>query len=200
MPHTYTSAHSPSRILLLRIVLLTLLFCPLFSSLSEEKAVSLLSFEQLKKLGPSFKSSSEPPRLASDSYAATTASALEFDNRGFGSDFDSEWDSKSVDVIDLGKRFPQRQRGQLRESSTQTEPVQDEAFDWDLSDRADIETQTVPPTRRASPTNPAGYDANLLLQDAIVQTDQGRSAGGGCPGSVHRGTSNRHSFSYVASS
>ena len=39
-----------------------------------------------------------------------------------------------------------------RSSECQTDPVNDfeSAFDWDLSDRADIETQTNPPTRATS--------------------------------------------------
>ena len=55
--------------------------------------------------------------------------------------------------------------------------MKDDAFDWDLSDRADCETQTVPPTR-ANSTLGGGiiysYTANFDLesQDAIVQTDQ----------------------------
>ena len=50
-------------------------------------------------------------------------------------------------------------------------------FDWDLSDKTDCETQTVPPTR-ANSTLGGGiiysYTANfdLQFQDAIVQTDQ----------------------------
>ena len=38
----------------------------------------------------------------------------------------------------------------LKTSSTQTDPVQDEAFDWDLSDKTEVETQTVPPSRSNS--------------------------------------------------
>ena len=65
----------------------------------------------------------------------------------------------------------------LRSTECQTDPVKDEAFDWDLSDKTDCETQTVPPTR-ANSTLGGGiiysYTANfdLQLQDAIVQTDQ----------------------------
>ncbi len=75
----------------------------------------------------------------------------------------------------------------------QTDPVNDEsAFDWDLSDRTDSETQTLPPTRAGSTTLYSGaavavkdslasdgvgqvslaYSDQHLLQDAIVQTDQ----------------------------
>ena len=60
--------------------------------------------------------------------------------------------------------------------------MQDEsAFDWDLSDRTDTETQTNPPTRATSTNNeggtpgcPGSGDAHALpeWQDAIVQTDQ----------------------------
>ena len=58
-----------------------------------------------------------------------------------------------------------------RSIESQTDPVHDEsAFDWDLSDRADIETQTNPPTRATS-TNPGAPDP-IEIQDAIVQTDQ----------------------------
>ena len=55
--------------------------------------------------------------------------------------------------------------------------MKDEVFDWDLSDKTDCETQTVPPTR-ANSTLGGGiiysYTANfdLQFQDAIVQTDQ----------------------------
>ena len=65
----------------------------------------------------------------------------------------------------------------LKSTECQTDPVKDEVFDWDLSDKTDCETQTVPPTR-ANSTLGGGiiysYTANfdLQFQDAIVQTDQ----------------------------
>ena len=58
-----------------------------------------------------------------------------------------------------------------RSSECQTDPVNEEVFDWDLSDRTDTETQTNPPTRATS-TNNQGSDGDPDLQDAIVQTDQ----------------------------
>ena len=62
-----------------------------------------------------------------------------------------------------------------RSSECQTDPVleDEEIFDWDLSDRTDIETQTNPPTRATS-TNHHGSvtEVDPDLQDAIVQTDQ----------------------------
>ena len=65
----------------------------------------------------------------------------------------------------------------FKSTECQTDPVKDEVFDWDLSDKTDCETQTVPPTR-ANSTLGGGiiysYTANfdLQFQDAIVQTDQ----------------------------
>ena len=66
----------------------------------------------------------------------------------------------------------------MKNTECQTDPVKDEAFDWDLSDKTDCETQTVPPTR-ANSTLSGGiiysYTAqnfDLQFQDAIVQTDQ----------------------------
>lgn len=47
----------------------------------------------------------------------------------------------------------------------------DSAFDWDLSDKTDIETQTSPPTRATS-TVEGGEQVIHVLTDAIVQTDQ----------------------------
>ena len=75
----------------------------------------------------------------------------------------------------------------LKSTSSQTDPVHDDsAFDWDLSDRTDIETQTLPPSRSGSSTfSKAGLAyTDHLLQDAIVQTDQRlvfliKRAGGG---------------------
>ena len=58
----------------------------------------------------------------------------------------------------------------LKNTECQTDPVKDEAFDWDLSDKTDCETQTVPPTRANSTVG--GLGLIDLLQDAIVQTDQ----------------------------
>ena len=52
---------------------------------------------------------------------------------------------------------------------TQTDPVNDEAFDWDLSDKTDIETQTNPQTRIGSTVS--GVDVKPV-QDVLVQTDQ----------------------------
>ncbi len=87
----------------------------------------------------------------------------------------------------------------LTSSGIQTDPVHDEsAFDWDLSDRTDTETQTLPPTRAGSTSfsvgggggggggrgaGGVGY-SDHFLQDAIVQTDQRlvfliKRAGGG---------------------
>ena len=73
----------------------------------------------------------------------------------------------------------------LKTSSTQTDPVQDEAFDWDLSDKTEVETQTVPPSRSNSVNSThrgvgggvggGGGRAEALLVslvDAICQTDQ----------------------------
>jgi hypothetical protein len=70
----------------------------------------------------------------------------------------------------------------LKTTWTQTDPVQDEAFDWDLSDKADNETQT------RSNSSVLGRFGNVLglgvggdgdddeddslPQDALVQTDQ----------------------------
>ena len=60
----------------------------------------------------------------------------------------------------------------------QTDPVRDDYFDWDLSDKADCETQTPAVVATAAA---AGGDASFsspffsidsLPQDAIVQTDQ----------------------------
>ena len=45
------------------------------------------------------------------------------------------------------------------------------AFDWDLSDRTDTETQTNPPTRATSHKEEGDVEA-VILEDAIVQTDQ----------------------------
>ena len=65
----------------------------------------------------------------------------------------------------------------LKSTECQTDPVKDEVFDWDLSDKTDCETQTVPPTR-ANSTLGGGiiysYTVNfdVQFQDAIVQTDQ----------------------------
>ena len=51
------------------------------------------------------------------------------------------------------------------------------AFDWDLSDRTDTETQTNPPTRATSTNNEGGTAGGGVAppqewNDAIVQTDQ----------------------------
>jgi hypothetical protein len=70
-----------------------------------------------------------------------------------------------------------QQSSNFKSTECQTDPVKDEVFDWDLSDKTDCETQTVPPTR-ANSTLGGGiiysYTANfdLQFQDAIVQTDQ----------------------------
>ncbi|TRY73898.1 hypothetical protein TCAL_01529 [Tigriopus californicus] len=61
----------------------------------------------------------------------------------------------------------------LKAATTQTEPVQDEAFDWDLSDKMEVETQTMPSSRTNSIYNgETSIDVAFFLQDAIVQTDQ----------------------------
>ena len=74
------------------------------------------------------------------------------------------------DLFKLDQHGP-RAKPRVRDNTAQTDPVHDEAFDWDLSDKTDIETQTVPPSRTNS-INDSAPDGNLLLQDAIVQTDQ----------------------------
>ena len=61
-------------------------------------------------------------------------------------------------VVSLHPTFVQNLDDAFRRShGSQTTPVEDEgAFDWDLSDRADIETQTNPPTRYVAVTAPLG--------------------------------------------
>ena len=63
----------------------------------------------------------------------------------------------------------------LKSTECQTDPVKDDAFDWDLSDRADCETQTVPPTR-ANSTLGGGiiysyiFPSNLIRRRSSILT------------------------------
>ena len=86
-------------------------------------------------------------------------------------------EADAAEVVDLHNTIKSTVRNRvLLSSSTQTEPVQDEAFDWDLSDRADTETQT----RSNSSVLGKNYwqqpttaeHSDQLPQDALVQTDQ----------------------------
>ena len=62
-------------------------------------------------------------------------------------------DEIEPEIISLHPTYVKNLEDALKRSSeSQTEPVNDESviFDWDLSDRTDIETQTNPPTRATS--------------------------------------------------
>eukprot|EP00095_Tigriopus_kingsejongensis_P008836 maker-scaffold15_size728074-snap-gene-0.12 protein:Tk08836 transcript:maker-scaffold15_size728074-snap-gene-0.12-mRNA-1 annotation:"kyphoscoliosis " len=81
---------------------------------------------------------------------------------------------KDPEIIDLHERLaPSHTRNRaLTSTKSQTDPVQDEAFDWDLSDKTEVETQTMPSSRVNSG---CGHESSLdtfYRQDAIVQTDQ----------------------------
>ena len=87
----------------------------------------------------------------------------EDDNASFTWDFEKSEGFRLASVNDLFRNKV------LKSSASQTEPIDfgdDALFDWDLSDRNDIETQTLPPTRAASTT----YEERI--KDAIAQTDQ----------------------------
>ena len=93
-------------------------------------------------------------------------------------------EADAAEVVDLHSTIKSTVRNRsLLSASTQTDPVQDEAFDWDLSDRADTETQTRSNSsvlgrhywqrRSASATSAASANhSDRLPQDALVQTDQ----------------------------
>lgn len=86
-------------------------------------------------------------------------------------------EADAAEVVDLHSAIKSTVRNRvLQSSSTQTEPVQDEAFDWDLSDRADTETQTRSNSSVLGKNyweEPASADhSDPLPQDALVQTDQ----------------------------
>ena len=86
-------------------------------------------------------------------------------------------EADAAEVVDLHSTIKSTVRNRvLLSSSTQTDPVQDEAFDWDLSDRADTETQTRSNSSVLGKNywqQPASADhSDQLPQDALVQTDQ----------------------------
>ena len=86
-------------------------------------------------------------------------------------------EADAAEVVDLHSTIKSTVRNRvLQSSSTQTDPVQDEAFDWDLSDRADTETQTRSNSSVLGKNyweQPASADhSDQLPQDALVQTDQ----------------------------
>lgn len=82
---------------------------------------------------------------------------------------DFEEEDYEPEIVSLHKTVTHIDSAVLRTTECQTDPVLDEAFDWDLSDKTDIETQTVPPTRANSTVTGGAIN---IPQDAIVQTDQ----------------------------
>ncbi len=92
-----------------------------------------------------------------------------------GSRLDDLDEEDEPEVVSLHPTFVRSlEEALLRSSEAQTDPVTDEAaFDWDLSDRTDCETQTTPPTRATSTVEGVSARVNeIQLTDAIVQTDQ----------------------------
>ena len=86
-------------------------------------------------------------------------------------------EADAAEVVDLHSTIKSTVRNRvLLSSSTQTDPVQDEAFDWDLSDRADTETQTRSNSsvlgKNYWQQPPSADHSDQLPQDALVQTDQ----------------------------
>ena len=74
------------------------------------------------------------------------------------------------EIVDLNDALKDAYQVCLVNKESQTDPCTEEFFDWDLTDRADIETQTIlgVPTRSGSTLTNYHND----FQDAIVQTDE----------------------------
>ena len=75
--------------------------------------------------------------------------------------------NEDIEIVSI-RKIQSLDEALKRSSEVQTDPVNPDVFDWDLSDRADIETQTNPPTRATSSNQNEKFEIN----DAIVQTDQ----------------------------